>query len=313
MSADDVSVSREGPVRGYRTAHLLENPQPAYRLIAERFDILAEVGRARNCVEFAGLQGKTQMVFLGGRLGASTRLSHSLEVAELSAAVAARIGLSASVAYVCGLVHDCGHGPGGHSFERFRASLPGWGFDHAAWGSDRVARRFGFGALVRNAIANHSWENSAPAFAEAEIVSWMDRVAYLTGDWRDAVALGLVTRKRAPLAFWEDIDGWSRAIRHKVMCGLVQGYRETGFVCIKAGKELELDSLYLRTISELYTHPGLVESDHAVRRSLDGSFKRRVACGMSVSDALDEIYRMSDRELVVDAREHVWPSMVSAL
>lgn len=81
---------------------------------------------------FRRLQGKTQVFIDGEGDHFRTRLTHTIEVAQVSRTIARRLGLNEDLVECIALVHDLGHPPFGHRGEDMLASLmaPHGGFEH---------------------------------------------------------------------------------------------------------------------------------------------------------------------------------------
>ncbi len=166
---------------------------------------------------FRRLAGKTQVFTSRASDHFRSRLTHTMEVAQVARHVAAALGLNVDLAETLALVHDIGHPPFGHAGERAldnclrRHNLR---FDHnlhALRIVDRFEQRYaGHRGLnltlaAREGIVKHSRDYSAeehPELAEyllgqrppleAQVIDLADEIAYLTADLDDGVESGLL-------------------------------------------------------------------------------------------------------------------------
>src|SRR5262245_24994167 len=176
---------------------------------------------------FRRLMGKTQV--LVGQINDHhrTRLTHTLEVAQIGRTVARRLRLNEDLVEAIALSHDLGHPPFGHAGEKALAECVHnlGGFDHNLYGLRRVdwleERYPEFPGLnlsweIREAFVHHSKRRDLPEcqellatggqLLEMQIVDMCDSLAYDTHDTDDALGIGLIT-----LDDLEDVELWRRA------------------------------------------------------------------------------------------------------
>jgi dGTPase len=156
---------------------------------------------------FRRLKHKTQMMFAPDGDHYRTRLTHTLEVAQVARTLARAMNLNEDLAEAVSLGHDLGHTPFGHAGERTLNRLMSvlGGFRHAAH-SLRVVdvlEADGQGLdltwEVRDGIAHHSGEVK-PATLEGRCVHLADRIAYINHDIDDALRAGLIRQEDLPRA-----------------------------------------------------------------------------------------------------------------
>ena len=213
--------------RGRRSSR---NRHPyAFRTLYQR-----DRDRIVHSTAFRRLMYKTQVLVTQTNDHHRTRLTHTLEVAQISRTIARRLGLNEDLTEAIALAHDLGHPPFGHAGEngpgrvhgrrrRLRAQPP-----RPAHRRPLEYRYADFPGL------NLSWEvleadglaQQAPAgcpnFAnrtgqpllEAQVVDAADSLAYDTHDVDDALSVGLIT-----LDDLDEVAFWRRRIalktRHK--------------------------------------------------------------------------------------------------
>ena len=224
-----------------------EEPDP-WRTCFER-----DRDRIVHSTPFRRLAGKTQ-VFIFPADHQRTRLTHALEVAQVATAIARAARLNVALTEAIALGHDCGHGPVGHaSEEAFSPFLPE-GFQHAVWGADVALRELNLCAETLDGIRNHSWCRPAPATAEAEVVAWADRIAYLCHDFEDAVRAGITRHDELPAAVADTLGRHRSKQIDRLIRALVETITAHGVVAmpapeadaLAAWREFNYDRIYLR-------------------------------------------------------------------
>jgi len=166
---------------------------------------------------FRRLAGKTQVFTSRASDHFRSRLTHTIEVAQIARIVAQSLGLNEDLAETLALVHDIGHPPFGHAGERALDEClkrHGRRFDHNLHAlrivehfEQRYAAHRGLNLTlgVREGIIKHSRDYSADQHPElsayllgrrppleAQIIDLADEIAYLTADLDDGVESGLL-------------------------------------------------------------------------------------------------------------------------
>ncbi len=179
--------------------------------------------RILHAKAFRRLMHKTQVFLAPEGDHYRTRLTHTLEVAQVARTIARALRLNEDLTEAIALAHDLGHPPFGHAGEAaLDAAMAPWGgFRHDVQ-SLRVVerleqRRRADGAVVtglnltwevRDGIGGHSKglrdleataaELPLPSTLEGQVVRLADRVAYLHHDTDDAVRAGLIAEDGVP-------------------------------------------------------------------------------------------------------------------
>ncbi len=157
---------------------------------------------------FRRLKHKTQVFVAPEGDHYRTRLTHTLEVTQVSRTVARALRLNEDLTEAIGLAHDLGHPPFGHIGEAaLDACLTerfGRRFKHHEHSLRVVERleRDGEGlnltSPVRDGILGHSGRAPMPATLEGRIVRLLDRVAYINHDIDDALRAGVLDEADLP-------------------------------------------------------------------------------------------------------------------
>ncbi len=158
---------------------------------------------------FRRLRGKTQVFIAGLGDHYRNRLSHSIEVSQVSRDIARTLGLNQDLAETIALAHDLGHPPFGHAGEEALNSVMkefGSHFEHNEQ-SKRIVehlevvyphfRGLNLTKEVLEGLMKHksSWDNVDKQFRylslEAQVVNLADEIAYQTHDVDDGLRAGL--------------------------------------------------------------------------------------------------------------------------
>jgi len=184
-----------------------EKPHP-YRSDFER-----DRDRIIHCSAFRRLEGKTQVFTPGLDDHYRTRLTHSIEVAQIGRTIAKALGLNVTLTEAICLAHDLGHPPFGHAGEKALDDLTAdiGGFEHNAQ-TLRVVELLehpypdfpGMNLMyeTRLALARHETpydkpqDSSRPCSLEGQVAGIADRIAYNCHDLEDGMRAGLITGRQ---------------------------------------------------------------------------------------------------------------------
>ncbi len=170
--------------------------------------------RILHCKAFRRLSHKTQ-VFIGAQGDHyRTRLTHTLEVQQISRTIARALRLNEDLTEAIALGHDLGHTPFGHVGEKaLNMALARYNeahpddirppFHHNEQSLrvvdviEKDGRGLNLTAEVRDGIVHHTG-SIAPSTLEGEIVATADRIAYINHDVDDSIRAGLICEEDLP-------------------------------------------------------------------------------------------------------------------
>jgi dGTPase len=165
-----------------------------------RNDFQRDRDRIIHAKAFRRLMHKTQVFISPDGDHFRTRLTHTLEMMQISRTIARSLGLNEDLAEAISLGHDLGHTPFGHTGEdalsralsahdrTFRHN------EHSLRVVDHLERGgegLNLTVEVRDGICNHTGETN-PSTREGEIVRIADRIAYVNHDVDDALRAGII-------------------------------------------------------------------------------------------------------------------------
>jgi dGTPase len=184
-------------------------PEHSFRMPFQR-----DRDRVIHCSAFRRLEYKTQVFVNHEGDYYRTRLTHTMEAAQITRTIARALRLNEDLAEAVALAHDLGHTPFGHAGERIlnRLMEPHGGFEHNGQSMrivDVLEERYAeFPGLnlsweVREGIVKHSTRYDRPQVAdfdatkaptlEAQIVDYADEIAYNAHDIDDGLKSGMLT------------------------------------------------------------------------------------------------------------------------
>ncbi len=165
-----------------------------------RTDYQRDRDRIIHSKSFRRLKHKTQVFIAPEGDHYRTRLTHTLEVAQISRTIARALRLNEDLTEAIALGHDLGHTPFGHAGEEALSEVYPGGFRHNEQslrivdhleGSGKVGGGLNLTWEVRDGILHHTG-NGVPGTLEGQIVHMSDRIAYINHDIDDALRAGII-------------------------------------------------------------------------------------------------------------------------
>ncbi len=178
----------------------------AQRLVEEdRCDLRTEFQRDRDRIihskPFRRLKHKTQVFLSPEGDHYRTRLTHTLEVSQISRTIARALRLNEDLTEAIAMGHDLGHTPFGHCGEMELNEIHAGGFQHNEQSlrvvdqlitRSRGRKGLNLTTAVRDGILNHTGAQD-PFTLEGKIVRVCDRIAYINHDIDDAIRGGVLS------------------------------------------------------------------------------------------------------------------------
>ncbi len=198
---------------------------------------------------FRRLKHKTQVFLAPEGDHYRTRLTHTLEVAQIARTIAKSLLLNEDLTEAIALGHDLGHTPFGHAGERALNRICTLGFQHHLQ-SIRVVeflenhgKGLNLSQEVRDGIRSHQTEG-VPSTLEGKIVRLSDKIAYINHDIDDAIRGQIISEEDIPKEY-TDILGSSLGKRLDILIhDIVSNSRDKNDIIMSP--EIEAAMLQLR-------------------------------------------------------------------
>ena len=214
--------------------------------------------RIIHCKSFRRLMHKTQVFLSPEGDHYRTRLTHTLEVAQIARTIARALRLNEDLTEAIALGHDLGHTPFGHAGERALNEICPGGYKHYLQ-SVRVVERLENGGRglnlcweVRDGIRCHTSGQEA-ATLEGRLVRFSDKIAYMNHDVDDAVRAGVLNEEDLP---WEVKRSLGRKKNQRIaalVSSVIENSKET--IAMDSGIQRAFLQLQQFLFEAVYTNP----------------------------------------------------------
>ncbi len=257
-----------------------------------RTDFQRDRDRIIHSKSFRRLKHKTQVFLSPEGDHYRTRLTHTLEVAQIARTIARALKLNEDLVEAIALGHDLGHTPFGHEGERVLNRLTDNEFMHNKQ-SVRVVtlledsgKGLNLTPQVIDGILQHRTDGN-PATLEGKTVFFADQIAYINHDIDDGIRAGLMSESNLPEECTR-ILGNSKGRRiQNLVYNLVENSAGKPVISYTPDFEKALNLLREYMFKNLYTLPAAKSEEVKAARMIEMLFHYYIAH----TDALPEFYR----------------------
>lgn len=273
----------------------------------EPCEIRTEYQRDRDRIvhskAFRRLKHKTQVFISPKGDHYRTRLTHTLEVSQISRTVARALKLNEDLTEAIALAHDLGHTPFGHAGESALNSIHKGGFKHYIHGVrvlsriEKEGKGLNLTEEVLNGVLCHT--KGEEAFTvEGKIIKICDKIAYINHDIEDSIRAGILSVERIPSRFLEAFGHrYSERINTMVMSLVKNSFDD------KITMSEEMLSLFEEFHSFMYANVYLnkqsVSEDHKVPFIIEALYKHFIENVKEIPEFLQTIAEEEGAERAV--------------
>ena len=232
--------------------------------------------RIIHCKAFRRLKHKTQVFLSPESDHYRTRLTHTLEVAQIARTISRALRLNEDLTEAIALGHDLGHTPFGHAGERALNSISESGFRHFEQSvrvCERLEKNFkglNLTAEVLDGILNHTKGDFSECL-EGRVVRVSDKIAYINHDIDDAVRAGIIKEEDIDHEIC-DILGYSKSERINTMVKSVI-FNSIDDIVMDSEIWEQFDKLHSFLFERVYTNPIAKGEESKVEGLLTGIYE----------------------------------------
>lgn len=234
---------------------------------------------------FRELKYKTQVFLLPVVESIRTRLTHTIEVAQIARTIARALRLNEDLTEAIALGHDLGHPPFGHTGESALASVCPLGFDHAEQSLrivevlEKDGRGLNLTYETRDGILKHSLgennllecnlKKTGPITLEGSIVLFADKIAYINHDIQDAEEAGLISIDNLPALEIKFLGRKSSERINKMVQAVITESLKNGHIWMERDVLEATSTLRAYLYKNVYLHPKIQEEAEKAKRVIE--------------------------------------------
>ncbi|MBR6573209.1 MAG: deoxyguanosinetriphosphate triphosphohydrolase [Clostridia bacterium] len=241
-----------------------------------RTDFQRDRDRIIHCKSFRRLKHKTQVFLSPESDHYRTRLTHTLEVAQIARTISRALRLNEDLTEAIALGHDLGHTPFGHAGERSIRDIIYPEFTHFEQ-SVRVCKvleknlnGLNLTSEVLDGILHHT-RGEQSSNLEGRVVRISDRIAYINHDIGDAIRGGIIKEVDIPKKIREYLGG-SKSKRISTLVSAVINNSESD-ILLDEETQHYFDELHDYLFENVYFNPKAKSEEDKVNGIIEGLYK----------------------------------------
>lgn len=232
-----------------------EEPACEMRTIYQR-----DRDRILHCKSFRRLKHKTQVFLAPTGDHYRTRLTHTLEVAQIARSIARALRLNEDLTEAIALGHDLGHTPFGHAGERTLNEICPMGFSHYRQSLrvvellEKDGKGLNLTWEVRDGILNHRTAGM-PSTLEGKVVRLSDKIAYINHDIDDAIRAKIFSENAIPKQYTDILGNTTKSRLNTLIKDIIENSIDKDDICMSKQIGQAMTDLRQFMFSSLYKNP----------------------------------------------------------
>lgn len=233
--------------------------------------------RILHSKSFRRLKHKTQVFLRPQGDHYRTRLTHTLEVAQIARTVARALCLNEDLTEAIALGHDLGHTPFGHAGERALNEICPLGFAHYKQSVrvvellEKKGKGLNLTWEVRDGIQNHRTSGN-PSTLEGKIVRLSDKIAYINHDIDDAERAGILLESEIPLQYREALGFTTRERLNSLIHDIVKHSEGKPDITMSPHMEQAMKDLRVFMFEHVYRNPRAKGEERKARNMIQALY-----------------------------------------
>ena len=259
----------------------------------EPCDIRTEYQRDRDrilhCKAFRRLKHKTQVFLAPEGDHYRTRLTHTLEVAQIARTISRSLRLNEDLTEAIALGHDLGHTPFGHSGEQILNELCPYGFAHYQQSVrvvevlEKDGKGLNLTKEVRDGILNHR-TSGHPSTLEGGVVRLSDKIAYINHDIDDAIRARIFTEEEIPSEYTKVLGHSVRERLNTMIHDIIYQSMDQPKILMSPGMEEAMQGLRSWLFQHVYKNEVPKAEEGRAQQLIVSLYRYYTAGGVSADD-----------------------------